>query len=142
MKKLIITCFLVSSASLVSFAQNSEQATTAPKTATTATAAPAPVRKMPSPEQIAERRAKSEEKQYQLSADQYKGVYQAELEYMQHVQQVHNSGGKLDQAQLTQMNTTKDEKFKKIMTPEQYTKYNASKPKPATAAPARTSAAH
>ncbi len=140
---MIITCAMVTLAATLSFAQTSQ---TTKKTISTENAnttgvkatTNAPVKRnvTPSPERMAERRAKMYEKQYSLTKEQYNGVYQAELEFAKENLAMHANGGTTDQAKLNQMMTVKDQKFKQAMSPEQYAKYESSKPKPASNKPA------
>ncbi len=87
---------------------------------------PAPRPQM-QPEQMAERRAQMYKKQYELNDEQYKGVYEAELDFVKQVQQIRASGKQATQPQMQQLAADKDAKFKKVMTPEQYTKYTAAR---------------
>jgi hypothetical protein len=125
MKKLITTCVLLTSVTMVSFAQS--KATS--KSAVQQTASPAKAATvkstMPSPEQYAERRAKAAQQQYGLTADQYKGVYAAELEYEQQYQQAKANGYEPGPGQSMQMKMGRDQKIKSAMSAEQYTKYEA-----------------
>ena len=125
MKKLIITCALVTSASMVSFAQANQTT----QTTTSQAASNASAQNMPSPEQMAERHAKAYEQQLKLTPEQYKGVYQAELDFTKQHQQMRANGGQPGSGQVMQMNMAKDQKFKQILTAEQYAKYDATRPK-------------
>ncbi len=120
MKKLIITCALVSLGSVVSFAQS--QSSSQPASATT-TASRA---KAPSNEQIAEQRARKYQKDLGLSAEQYKGVYEAQLEFIRQDKEARAYGGP-GEGQAMQMQMFLDQRFQSVMTPEQFEKYTKSK---------------
>ena len=130
MKKLITTCVLIAAASFASFAQSKQAA---PKSATknsgaTATAS-ASTSTTPNPQQVAERRAKMYQQQYGLTADQYKGVYQAELDYQTQLNGFKTNGQELGAGPAMQMEMGRDQRFKSVMTADQYSKYESSKPK-------------
>jgi len=117
MKKLILTCALITSASVISFAQTQQ----APPPAPTG-GAQAPPRPQMTLEQRVERRAKMEEKTLSLTPDQYKVVYDAELEMMKTAEDQKKSGKQPD---FQALNKAKEEKVKKVLTQEQITKYDA-----------------
>ena len=121
MKKLITTCVLVAAASMVSFAQSKQAATqpVAPKSAHAAAT--------PTPEQIADKHAKMYQQQYGLTPEQYKGVYQAELDYARQDQQVRQNGNQPGEGQVAQMGMARDQRFKAVMSADQYSKYEAAK---------------
>jgi hypothetical protein len=136
MKKLLITSALLGFASLVSYGQ----ATAPAQTTTTmqAGAQAAPPRQMPTPEQMAERRAKGEEKQLGLSPEQYKSVYEADLEAAKKMVELRSSG-KAQPADFQAINAAKEEKLSKILTADQMTKFkamsNRQRPMPPAGAP-------
>ena len=119
MKKLIMTCVLLTSASLVSFAQTAAPAQT---TATMQAPGGAP-HQMPTPEERAQRHAQGVQKQLNLTADQYKVVYEAELEMNKKVEELRKSTPQPSRDQFMAISATKDEKIKKVLTPEQLQKY-------------------
>lgn len=121
MKKLIITCALVSLGTVVSYAQSKSSAQPTVTTATTASRA-----KAPSNEQIAEQRARKYQKDLGLTAEQYKGVYEAQLEFVRQDKEARAYGGP-GEGQAMQMQMFLDQKFQSVMTPEQYEKYTKSK---------------
>lgn len=119
MKKLVLTCAFITTASIV-FAQ-------APHAQPQNAQAHAPVasstRAMPSPEQLAERRAKTYQANLGLNPDQYKKVYDAELEYAKADQYFRANGQEVPAGPAQQMMMTHDQKLQAALTPEQYTKY-------------------
>ena len=141
MKKLILTCALLTSASMLSFAQSTQsQVTMTPQPNATAQqpATPQPVarQQQPQPEQMAERRAQIYKKQYDLNDQQYKGVYNAELEYMKQMMDMRSKGQQPTPEQNQQMMASKDAKFRNAMSQEQYAKYSATRPQQQQGAPA------
>jgi hypothetical protein len=74
---------------------------------------------------MAERRAKATMAQYALTSEQYKGVYQAELDYENQYQQAKANGYEPGPGQSMQMKMGRDQAIKNVMTPAQYTKYEA-----------------
>ena len=133
MKKLITTCALLTTVTMVSFAQTKQTSHTMsmqPQSnqPNALAAAPAPVASKAA-QQMADRRAKIYEKQYGLSPAQTKGVYKAELEYAMQEEQARAHGGQPGEGQMMQMGMARDMKLKEVMTPEQYTKYEATKTK-------------
>lgn len=115
MKKLILTCTLVVSACVVSFAQNVQSAQTAPASNRTAAM---------NPEKAAELRAKRYQQQLGLTDDQYKKVYDAELEYVKADMSFRSSGQPVPPGPAQQMQMAHDQKFQGILTPDQYSKYD------------------
>ena len=98
MKKLIITCALVSLGSVASFAQAPQAA--AQSSATTA----APARgQAPSAELIAEQRAQIYKKDLGLNDDQYQKVYKAQLDFIKRDQTARANGGAPGPGQSQQM---------------------------------------
>ncbi len=122
MKKLMITCVLLSSAA-ISFAQ-SNAATTPAATAQQAQQG-APNRPMMNPEQMAKRRATMETKQYGFTPEQTTKAEAVELEYFQAMEKYRASGVQPSQGQRGNLDARRDEKMKELMTPEQYTKFQA-----------------
>lgn len=114
MKKLIITCALVSFGTMVSFAQSSHPSgrgtTTVASTST--------------PEQLAEARAKQLKKDLTLTTEQYTPIYQALLDYYQQEKVAKEAGGP-GPGQAMQMQMGLDKRFETALTPAQYTKYTA-----------------
>jgi hypothetical protein len=128
MKKLIITCLLISAASVVSFAQNTQ--TTQNNVS----------RQGPTTEQAAEQRARIYEKQLGLTPEQYKGVYEAELMYIRQDQSMRTNGNKPTDGMQQQNLMGRDQRFKSVMTADQYSRYSkmnsAPMSKPAGSVPA------
>lgn len=127
MKKLITTCVMLTSITVVSFAQSK----TISKTAPNQSAAPATrsAKSGPTAEQYADRSAKAMKQQYGLNEKQYAAVYQAELEYQKQVVQARDGGYELGEGQSMQMKMGRDQRFQSVMTAEQYTKYQAAQAK-------------
>lgn len=134
MKKLIITCALLSATSLASFAQNQTTTTMsmqAPQDAKSQAPGMAPANpRMPPVEMMADRRSKMYEKQLSLTADQTKSIYQAELAFWKEDFSSRANGAQPGPGQTAQNQMGKDMKFKQILTPEQYAKYEATRPNP------------
>jgi hypothetical protein len=114
MRKLILTCALLTSVSLLSFGQNmapaQQQAT--------------PARTAPAPEKIAEMRANRYKQQLGLTDDQVKGIYAAELEYAKANQQFTANGQPVPSGPAQQMMMTHDQKFQQVLTADQFAKYD------------------
>lgn len=123
MKKLITTCVMLTSITMVSLAQSK----TITKTAPNQSAAPAnrSAKSGPTAEQYAERAAKAMKQQYGLDDKQYAAIYQAELEYQKQVVQARDGGYELGEGQSMQMKMGRDQRFQSVMTADQYTKYQA-----------------
>lgn len=115
MKKFIFTAALAF-ASVSLFAQ---AAKTKPTTAAEQSAAAARQGVM------AERQAKTYQQQYQLSNTQYKGVYDACLEFAKKVDAPRAEGRQITPQEFEAALNAKNEKFKAAMTPEQYKAYDA-----------------
>jgi hypothetical protein len=128
MKKLIITCCLIASASIVSFGQTVQ--TTNKPTVFRNSAVNRQV--APTVEATAERTTKAYQRQLGLNPEQYKGVYQAELNYLKQNQQMHENGAKPGEGQAAQMVMGKDQQIKNVLTAEQFTKYEALKTAPSS----------
>jgi len=137
MKKLIITCTLVSAFGIASYAQASNNATL--QSGTSMQAAPGlapggdrvPFNQL-TPEQkeqrqaaIAERQAKYYENQYHLNAMQYKGIYDACLEYVKKQQAFRDNGKQPNLDENLKMGEERDAKFKEIMSEDQFTQYKS-----------------
>lgn len=73
----------------------------------------------------AERRAKYFEKEFSLSPMQYKGVYDACLQFVKDQQAFRDNGKQPNREENISMMDVMDAKLKKVMTTEQYTKYAA-----------------
>ncbi len=129
MKKLITTCVLLTGLTMVSFAQSKVATKSAPVQTTTTTKTTTTRSTSPSPEQLAERRAKAVQQQYALNAEQYKGVYEAELDYETQYQRSKANGYEPGPGQSMQMKMGRDQRYKSVMTAEQYTKYEATQKK-------------
>ena len=119
MKKLIITCVLLGAASMVSFAQTTEQPATQPHRGNLPISA----------EQMAQRRTKIDEQQYKLTPEQSKSVYEVELEYTNALEKYRAAGQQPNIGQQGNLSARKDMTPKAILTPEQYAKYDAARNK-------------
>jgi len=121
MKKMILTCALLASASIASFAQaNAPQGKPAN-----------PNKPMANAEQMADRRTQADVKQFNLNPDQAKKVHEVELEFSQAMEKYRAAGQTPGQGQRMNLTTRRDQRMKEILTPEQYTKYeqvNARRP--------------
>ena len=141
MKKLIITCLLLSSASVVSFAQANAPA--APPQGAANAQHNGQNKPAMNAEQMAQRRTKMETQQFGLSADQSTKVQAVETEFFTAMEKYRASGAQPNVGQMGNLTSRRDAKLKEIFTPEQYAKYEAGKSKgqnapmaPAHAAPA------
>ncbi len=124
MKKLITTCLLLTTVGMVSFAQ---KAATKTKANPNAAAAPAATNNL-TPEKQAEQRAKATQAKYGLSAEQYKGIYNAELDYARNEAAVKATGYEVSEGQRNQMNIQRDMYYQNSMTPDQFSKYRSANP--------------
>lgn len=129
MKKLITTCVLLAAASFASIAQSKQTATKSAATKNTgssASATAATKANAQSPQQIAEIRAKMYKQQYQLTDEQYKGVLQAETDYETQSAAFKANGQVMGAGPAAQMKMARDQRFKSVLTPDQYSKYQSS----------------
>ena len=124
MKKLILTCALLTSVSVLSFGQ--AQTTTATTTTTTTTRGTAPTA-----EQAATTRTKSYTKLLGLSEEQKKAVYEAELDYIKQDMIFRVDGQDVPPGPGMQMMMAHDQKFKAALTADQYAKYDKNRAVPA-----------
>ena len=135
MKKLILNTVLFSCCAIAAVAQDvKSKVGAAPQGAMQAP--PRPRRSMASPEMMAEKRSKMMQTQLGLNADQTKVAYQAELEFAQAYLASAANGSQPGEGQMNQMIITKNQKYKSVLTAEQYAKYETMMPKmPATLPP-------
>jgi len=150
MKKLILTCAIIISATIMTKAQ--EQTTPVSHGTSGAEAINTPSRlPVPTPEEMAERKAKDMQAKLSLTDDQYKKSYDAELAYarisLRPINQVAQSTQKLDhpatQTTIQKAIADRDASYKRILTQEQLAKYNSMRPKtPPSASIPQTPAAH
>ncbi len=139
MKKLMVTCALLTCATVGAFAQNSK----APgkNVATAATPGqPAPLTPMsrpanaPSPEQMklnfVENQARAFERQYGLTKEQYKGIYAACMEHINKQNEMEAKNKQMTTQDYEKLLFEKDAKFKKVMNAAQYAKYISTRTKP------------
>ncbi len=120
MKKLIITCMLLTGASMASFAQNNAQVNPPAPSATGV-------------DQMAHHRASMDVQMYGLTPDQSKTAYDIELEFMNAMNKFKVEGKQPSQGQMSNLQTRRDQKMKALMTPDQYKKFEAMKGKEANA---------
>lgn len=133
MKKFIITCTLIASVATVSFGQGVQTTAARPQS----TAQNAAMRQAPTPATIAERRAKTAQRQYGLNDQQYASIYQLESNYATQEANMKANGGKPSDGQVMQNNMGRDQGYKAVLTADQYTKYQAMQARmSSTAAPA------
>jgi len=132
MKKLIAIFTLLTSSSVMSFAQ-AEQSAEAQQPDTSKHAPFYQPRYKP--EELAERQTKMYEKRLTLNKKQYQKVYETELDYWQQYQKIRINISEPDPVQLNQLITDRNEGIKNVLTPEQLKKFEASLPIPAHKAP-------
>ncbi len=131
MKQLITTCMFLAAIPAATFAQSKGTVTKAK--ANGAIAAPAKMNAT-NTNSIAESRAKkvtdAMKAKYKLTDAQYKGVYEANLNYEQQLADL-RAGGVTEPGpgQALQMKMGRDYGYKAAMTPEQYTQYENDQPK-------------
>ena len=118
MKKLILTCAVLASASIASFAQANASATP-PQQGKPATAN----KPMMNTEQMADRRTKMDEKQLGLNPDQTKKAHDVELEFTQAMEKYRAAGQAPSPGQMGNLTSRRDQRMKEILTAEQYAKY-------------------
>jgi len=129
MKKIILMCSLLTTVVTLNHASAQQNAPATP-------GGPQASQPMSTPESVAQNKANNWDRLLTLTPDQRKSVYEAELESTKMAFAIKTSGARPTQEQMQQMRTTKDEKFKAILTPEQWTRYSAitsHKPIPAPA---------
>lgn len=121
MKKLIITSALFAFVAAPVFAQ-SAKISAAPQ------ASNKPANNMnrpPMADKIAERQAKAYQAQYKLSDDQYKGVYDACLEFARTMETKRNENKQMNAAEFKEALDKRNTKMKSVMTAEQYKAFEA-----------------
>ena len=104
-------------------AQQSAPAHTPPQVNTPANAPNAQMNKDQMAQRMAENQAKHLEKDLNLNSEQYKGVYIACLDWAKSIQSMNTPGKPMKPGDHEQLEAEKDAKIKKVLTPEQYTKY-------------------
>ena len=132
MKKLIFTCALLSGMSIVSFGQDAKPNNAPPGNPAalqTQPNMPPPQRNAMPPqmniEPMAERRARMNEQRFKLTPEQFKAAREAEITYLQEMQQYRASGQMPTQGQRENMEIVKDQKYKALLNAEQFAKYDA-----------------
>ncbi|MBC7554763.1 MAG: hypothetical protein H7257_12375 [Taibaiella sp.] len=133
MKKIIITCAVLAITAAGAFAQNSRQAITTP-------GQPQPVTPLTRPQsdvtpeqrvqQFAENQARAFERQYSMTPEQYKKMYAACLEFTNKMESQRTTGKQPTQQEFEAIMAEKDAKFKKIMTTDQFAKYESTRRRP------------
>ena len=97
-------------------------------------------------EHMAEKNTKMYEKQLGLNAEQTKKVHDMELANANQMMTMRAQGVQPGEGQMVQMRMGHDQQMKNILTPEQYTKYQSTRPlspmKPAGASPVNAPAQH
>jgi hypothetical protein len=126
MKKLIITCALLSVGSVVSFAQSTTTTTTNMDPNGGQNAAQQRPAAM-NPEQMADRRTKMDEKMLALTPDQIKPVHDVELDFMTAMSKFRTEGKQPTPDQMQSILDKRDQKMKTILTADQYSKYSVSR---------------
>ncbi len=129
MKKIIVTCALISATSVMSFAQASKTVN--------ANNTPASHQAGPTAEQIAERQTLTLEKQLNLNPEQRKTIYAAELDVARQRMQMRAAGVEMGEGQAMQMAMGLDQKIKAALTAEQYAKYEKMRPDPSNSKAAK-----
>src|SRR4051812_27803735 len=112
MKKLILTCALLTSVSVLSFGQ-AQTSTSATTTTTTS-------RQAPTAEQAATARTKSYTKLLKLTDEQKKAVYEAELDYIKQDMYFREGGNEVPPGPGYQMMVSHDQRFKAALSADQY----------------------
>ena len=136
MKKIVVTCALLSFATLSVFAQTTKN-TPVPAPNTSGAPGFGPTSR-PSdgltPEQrkiaFVENQARAFERQYGLTEKQYKGIYSACLDYITEQYALEDKKSQLTNEDYDKLMAKKDAKFKKIMNAAQYAKYESTRTRP------------
>jgi hypothetical protein len=126
MKKLIVTCSLVVAASAVSFGQSVQSSNPAARPGTVQNKAAG---QTITPDAVADRQAKAYKAKLNLTPEQYKGVYDAELNYAKQKQYFQDQKVEIGAGQAAQMEMGRDQTIKNILTAEQYATYESMKSK-------------
>ena len=125
MKKLILAGAILAVASTSAFAQAAKPSAAQPSPVAKQADQPTQISQEQRQQKSAENQAKTFEKQYGLSADQYKGVYAACLEFVKNIESSRKSGKQMTREGFMELLAARDAKFKTVMTKEQYAKYEA-----------------
>jgi hypothetical protein len=125
MKKLILTCALLTSVVMAAMAQQTQQ----PNLSTTQGTPP-------TAEIMAEKRADMWQGKLNLSPEQKKQVYATELQTISVITAAKSSGMPAGRDKMMQASADREQKFKTIFTPQQWAQYEDMKPKPAQPTPA------
>ncbi len=133
MKKLILTCALVTGAALAASAQNAPSAPPPPppQHPNSNVAGPkGPMTEEQRQQHMAESQARLMEKQYALTPLQYSGVYKACLEFTKSMDEMRGPGKMPKPVDHEKLEMEKDAKLQKIMTKDQFEKYSLTKRRP------------
>ena len=135
MKRIIVTCALLTCATIGAIAQNSKSPAKG-----TATAANQPITPLTrpanalSPEQMklnfVENQARAFERQYGLTNEQYKGIYAACMDHINKQNAMEAKNKQLTTQDYDNLLAEKDAKFKKVMNTTQYAKYISTRTRP------------
>jgi hypothetical protein len=132
MKKLITTCVLLTSVSMLSFGQSKVLSHSSSRAPRGTAAAPGSSQGMPGlsaeGEKAAGVRAENYRKKLGLNEEQYKAAYQAELDYERQLETAIGNGGP-GPGTAMQMGMGRDQRYKNTLTADQYAKYETLKPK-------------
>lgn len=128
MKKLILTCAVLTSLTTLSFAQAQQNASQTTVTNSRSS--------QQTPEQAATQRTNQYVKQLGLNETQKKAVYEAELDLYKAEMVFKSTGDEIPSGPAYQMMLVHDQKFKNALTPDQYAKYDKNKTTATNAQPA------
>lgn len=134
MKKLIITCALLTSVSAISFAQtkgvSNSMSFDAAGSKAAAPAQPTAAQSLSAAgNAAAQKRAKMYEKKLGLTENQYTSAYSAEMEYERQLE-VEKANGGPGPGNGYQMGLARDYRYKSFLTADQYKKYETLRPAP------------
>jgi len=124
MKKLIITCTFIAFGAVASFAQQAANSPAKPQRPQMT-----PEQREQREKQGAERMSQAIAKQYNLNGEQSKGIYDASMSFIKKMEDLRANGKQPTRDEMEKMMDERDEAFKKVMTPEQYAKYAATRNK-------------
>lgn len=141
MKKLITTCALLTSVSMISFAQSKQAGTTMSMQAEPgkaavakqkAVAAPAPVarpaaHKGDASDLKADKTAKAYQKEYNLTNEQTQRVYESERNFNMQEEDMKRNNVPTNAGPYVQMNMQRDQTMKSVLSDVQFAKYEAKK---------------
>jgi len=123
MKKIIISCAMLTFGTVVSFAQDAKTNATPATIQPAMQANPTPM----TPEQHAQRLTKRDEMMFTLTPEQSKKVYDVELEFVSAMEKFRSENKQATPEERGAIMDKKDAKMKVILTADQYTKYTMSR---------------